>query len=80
VFQWASDDHRHDTHGEDADDLYHARASIVWAVAWTATDGEAGALADMTTTSGFDLSVGEIQAVVCTDTALGQCDPTTTVG
>jgi hypothetical protein len=45
----------------------------VWAVTWTATDGEAGALADMTTTAGFDLSVGEIQAVVCTDTPLGQC-------
>ncbi len=80
VFQWASDDHRHDTHGEDGDDVYHARASIVWAVTWTATTGETGTLADMTTTTGFDLTVGEIQAVVCADTALGDCNPTTSVG
>ncbi len=80
VFQWASDDHRHDTHGEDPDDLYHARASIVWAVTWTATTGETGALADMTTTTAFDLTIGEIQAVVCYDTPLGHCNPTTTLG
>jgi hypothetical protein len=80
VFQWASDDHRHDTHGEDHDDVYHARASIVWAVTWTATSGETGALADMTTTAAFDLTIGEIQAVVCYDAPLGQCNPATTLG
>ena len=53
---------------------------IVWAVTWTATSGEAGALADMTTTTAFDLTIGEIQAVVCYDTPLGQCNPTTTLG
>jgi hypothetical protein len=81
VFQWASDDHRHDDHGEDADDLYHAQASIVWNVTWQATTGESGTLADMTTTTtAFDLTIGEIQAVVCYDTPLGHCNPTTTVG
>jgi hypothetical protein len=81
TFTWASDDHRHNDHGEDADDLYHATASIVWAVTWREeTTGETGALADMTTTTAFDLTVGEIQAVVCYDTPLGQCGPTTTLG
>ena len=80
VFQWASDDHRHDDHGEDADDLYHARASIVWGVTWQASTGETGSLADMTTTTPFDLTIGEIQAVVCYDTPLGHCNPTTTLG
>jgi hypothetical protein len=34
----------------------------------------------MTTTTAFDLTIGEIQAVVCYDTPLGQCNPTATLG
>jgi hypothetical protein len=49
----------------------------VWAVRWTASHGDQGNLADMTTTTAFDLTIGEIQAVVCYDTPLDQCDHTT---
>jgi hypothetical protein len=35
---------------------------------------------DMTTTAAFDLTIGEIQAVVCYDAPLGQCNPATTLG
>jgi hypothetical protein len=76
TFTWASDDHRHDDPNTDTDDLYHAQASIVWNVGWQASTGRTGTLADMTTSTAFDLSVGEIQAVVCSDTPLGQCNPT----
>jgi hypothetical protein len=80
VFQWASDDHRHDDHGEDTDDVYHARADIIWEVTWHASTGESGTLAEMMTSTAFDLTIGEIQAVVCYDTPLGHCNPTTTGG
>lgn len=73
VFQWASDDHRHELPGADGDDLYHASAAITWAVRWTDSLGGAGTLPDMTTTTPFDLRIGEIQAVVCYDTPLGAC-------
>ncbi|HKE77566.1 MAG TPA: hypothetical protein VKB57_28355 [Acidimicrobiales bacterium] len=72
VFQWASTDHRHDDH---VGDSYHATATITWTVAWRTVDGsQTGSLADLHTTTPFDIRVNEIQPVVCYDTPVGQCD------
>ncbi len=78
VFQWASWDHRDDTPGTDADDLYHAHTTIDWQVTWAASDGEFGTLADLTSTTPFDLRVEDVQAVVCENTHLGDCHPPNT--
>jgi len=75
VFQWASWDHRSDLPGADADDLYHARATVSWQVNWVASDGEFGSLADLSSATPFDLRVEDLQAVVCENTPLGQCHP-----
>jgi hypothetical protein len=71
VFQWASTDHRHDDH---VGDWYHATATITWKVEWISTLGQTGSLADVHTTTPFDIRVKEIQPVVCFDTPVGQCD------
>ena len=78
VFQWASWDHRSDLPGTDRDDLYHAAATIQWQVTWDATDGEFGSLANLTSTTAFDLHVEDLQAVVCENTPLGECHPRAT--
>jgi hypothetical protein len=73
VYQWASTDHRHDNH---LGDSYRATATITWTVTWRTTDGtRTGTLADLHTTTTFDIRVKEIQPLVCYDTPLGECDP-----
>jgi hypothetical protein len=75
TFQWASTDHRRgsDDGLADDDDLYHASATVTWSVRWAASNGESGALASITSTTSFDLRVGEVQAVVCYETDLSEC-------
>jgi hypothetical protein len=43
---------------------YTVTTTVVWAVTWEATNGEAGVLPDATRTASVDLVVGERQAVV----------------
>jgi hypothetical protein len=75
TFQWASTDHRRASEDglADDDDLFHASATVTWSVRWVASNGESGALASITSTTSFDLRVGEVQAVVCYETDLSEC-------
>ena len=58
-------DPRTPTADED-DGVYHAAVTVTWAVEWTATGGwGGGSLPDATRTTTFDLTVTELQAVVC---------------
>jgi hypothetical protein len=74
VYRWASFDHGGGDRRDVGDDRYHGSATIRWAVHWTASNGEENDLADLSTTTAFDLRVDEVQAVVCVGTPLGQCD------
>jgi hypothetical protein len=46
------------------DGVYHASATVQWAVTWGASTGETGTLADASRTTALDLTVTERQAVV----------------
>jgi hypothetical protein len=53
--------------GQD-DAVYHATVTTTWAIEWTASDGwGSGTMPDATRTTTFDLTVGQLQAVVCYD-------------
>ena len=43
--------------------LFHSSVSLVWAVAWTATNGAGGGLGSLTTTSAFTYRVREVQSI-----------------
>ena len=73
VYRWASFDHRADDTRALADDRYHASATIRWTVHWQASNGVDGNLADLESTTAFDLKVDEVQAVVCVGTRVGGC-------
>jgi hypothetical protein len=74
VYQWASFDHpAQDDPRAAGDDRYHASATITWSVAWSASNGAEGTLADLRSTAPFALRVDDVQAVVCYNTRLGDC-------
>lgn len=73
VYRWASFDHGGGDRRDAGDDRYHGSATIRWAVHWTASNGEQNDLADLSTTTAFDLRVDEVQAVVCVGARLGGC-------
>ena len=56
TYQWVS--------AHEPDGVYHASATITWAVTWTASTGETGTLADASRTATLDLAVTERQAVI----------------
>lgn len=63
---------------EPPDTTYPASATIAWDISYTATGQAGGSLGDNETTTSFDLTVTERQAVVCYDTPLEDCNPTVT--
>jgi hypothetical protein len=56
TYQWVS--------AHDPDGVYHASATVIWAVTWAASTGETGTLADASRTAALDLTVTERQAVI----------------
>ncbi len=50
--------HTYQVHGS-----YVARATVTWSIAWTASDGDGGTLADASRTTQFPMTVAERQAV-----------------
>ncbi|HET6949134.1 MAG TPA: hypothetical protein VFI47_02100 [Acidimicrobiales bacterium] len=60
VYQWVS--------AAEPDGVYRASATMVWDVTWHASTGQTGVLAPASRTTTFDLTVAELQAVVCYDT------------
>jgi hypothetical protein len=66
--QWTDCSHvfQYDSSGEPGG-RYSLSATIVWDIAWTASTGARGDLADASRQTSFDLSVTEMEAVVSYD-------------
>lgn len=60
---------------EPPETTYPASATIAWEIAYTATGQPGGSLGINATTTDFELTVTERQAVVCYDTPLEDCNP-----